>query len=428
MPVSCIAVLVAACAGPLPSPSPEPTWAPSVDTALAKPTAEPSTAAPTSTPEASPPFPTETPTTEPSYAPEPTPEGAEPPRTKVEINPNVVERPGVPPELHDQYWWRDSGDAGQIGTTAQIGLPAGERIITVVDGRVVAARSRLNKGAALVVRSFTTGSVIRAIPTDMRFPDAALVGNQLFWSGEDGAFDGAVSRDLGVWTTDISTEDAPHAIVTPGKALPGGICGRGLSLSPSRANLVARASCIGDNGWTDVIDVRTHDRIRRIQNTDVWALTDDTYVTWDATPTDGLTYGQGGISAYDLGNDAVRWRFPDASAVDRFALYNIGAFGNAFVVQSAWDLGDQAEYRFTIFNPITGQHRLLMREPATGDALSFGREWSNREYIVLEYAWGDLQITGTPISLIRVADGALLQDAFVIDPPFLCNSEYCLRD
>ncbi len=425
-----IGSIVAACAGPTPTASPETSSPPRpTEIAVASPTLEPITSfEPSPTPESTLPAPTATASANPSYEPEPTPEGAEPLRTIVEVNPDVVERPGVPPELHDVAWWNGYGDAGLLGTTAQIGLPKNERIITVVDGRVIAARERPNKGAALIIRDFATGAVIRSIPTDMPYPDAVLVGNELFWSGDDLATDGRATHDLGVWAVDISTNEAPVAIVAPGKALPGAFCTRGLEISPSHATLAARASCYGDNGWTDIIDVVTHERIRRIQDRDLWALTDDTYVSWDGTLTDGLTFGQGGITAYDLATDAVRWRFPNASDVARFALYNVAALGNAFVVQSNWDLGNDAEYRFTIFNPITGTHRLLLRQPAGADAFELGTSWSTREYLVLDYAWEDLRISGTPVSILRVADGTVLRDAFVIDPPFLCNSDYCLRD
>jgi hypothetical protein len=429
----CVGVLIAGCAGPMPtenleqSPSPAPTG-----TAVASPTLEPSQttgADQASTPEPPPPS-TSAPIITPTYEPEPTPESAVPRRTTVEINPTVVERPGVPPELHDRYWWDAFGDAGQLGTTAQIGLPENEQIIEVVDGRVVASRHRPNKGDALIVRDFLTGSVIRSISTDMPYPDAVLVGNELFWAGADLAVDSPPSRDLGVWASDVSTDEPPISIVPPGKALPGVFCTRALEISPSRRTLAARASCYDDNGWIDVIDVETRQRIRRIQDRDVRAITDDTYLSWDGTLTDGLTVGQGGVTAYDLAKDAARWRFPDAADVARFALYNVAAFGNAFVVESFWDLGNSGEFRTTIFNPTTGQHRLLLHEPDGADeALIFDRRSSTRSYLVFDRGWSlDIAITGTPISVLRVSDGVLLRDAFVIDPPFICSNDYCFRD
>ena len=139
-----VAIVIAGCAGPVPSVSPPPI--PSIPSnAAASPGIEPSPSAgpsdalgPTSS---NPPTATATlAETDPPDEPEPTPEGAYPLRTEVEINPNVIDRVGVPEDLYDFYWWRAYGtDAGQVGTTAQIGLPAGEWILTVSNGLVVSA-------------------------------------------------------------------------------------------------------------------------------------------------------------------------------------------------------------------------------------------------------------------------------------------------
>lgn len=421
-----VAALVAACAGPMPSASP------TVETS--NPTIEPtdfsspmpsSTALATATANLQSP----SPTAEPSWEPEPTVEGALPVRTEVEINPNVVDRAGVPADLYDTYWWTDDGDAGQYGTTAQIGLPAGERILTVVDGRVVSVRTARDKDDVLMVREFSTGSVIREIPSAMHWTDAVLVGRRLFWAGvTNDSPDPNAALDGGVWSTDITGAEAPIAIVAPGKALGGALCGRGMDVSPSGATLVATAPCIGKYGWTDVINVESRTRITRLRDTYAEALTDDTYVNWDAEPTDGFTFGMGGITARDLTTTAIRWRFPDIENVDRFLLNQVRAFGSSFVVESSWDTRDGTEGRFTIFNPVSGQHRLLLRQPHSDEAFSLDRNASSPTYVVLAQYSHPIRISGTPISIIRVADGALLRDAFVIDPPWLCSDEYCLRD
>jgi hypothetical protein len=48
--------------------------------------------------------------------------------------------------------------------------------------------------------------------------------------------------------------------------------------------------------------------------------------------------------------------------------------------------------------------------------------------VVLQQWSRPIEVHGTPISIIRLADGRLLRDAFIIDPPFLCSDDWCFRD
>jgi hypothetical protein len=91
-------------------------------------------------------------------------------------------------------------------------------------------------------------------------------------------------------------------------------------------------------------------------------------------------------------------------------------------------MGNFTEDRFTIFNPVTGDHRLLFSEPSTEAAFSLDRMSSNGSYVVLQQWSRPIEVHGTPISIIRLADGRLLRDAFIIDPPFLCSDDWCFRD
>jgi hypothetical protein len=111
-----------------------------------------------------------------SVAPTPT-DGRPPPRTEVEINADITAREGVPASMRGGYWWIGA-DAGLLGTTAHIGLPATECVLHVADGLVVAQRTE-GRGSNLVVRDFTTGSVIREVHTAMAGIQSVVVGRRL---------------------------------------------------------------------------------------------------------------------------------------------------------------------------------------------------------------------------------------------------------
>jgi hypothetical protein len=429
MHVACIALLAAACAGPLPSVSPESSSPEPSEIALASPSAPP--ASPSSAPSFSPttsPVPTETPVASPSYEPDPTPEGALPHRTEVEINPYVVERAGVPPELHDQYWWTPYGDAGPLGTTAQIGLPSDERIITVAEGLVVSADVTYAHAHSIYVRDFKTGELLRQIPTGLSWPQGAVIQGRLFWTGLIPQEGNEKAIDGGVWFADARNREAPAEIVAAGKGLGGWLCGRNLVVSPTAKTMAATASCFGWKGWTDIINVDSQAPVRRIVGANAWAITDDAYALPDSAPSDGLAFGQGGMTAHDIATDALLWRYPDPSNLDRFALLTVMSRGNSFIVESNWDMGNDTEIRITLFQPTTGQHRVLLKQSTTNDVLHLDQSASSANYVVLTTWDRPIDIDGTAISIVRIADAVLLRDVFVIDPPFICSNEWCFRD
>ena len=428
--IALIAALAIGCHGPIPSGSPAFESLTAAATDGASPSAEVlqsnapvDTALPTA-----PSAPTATKASDPT--PEPTREGAHPLRTEVQINDVVVDRPGVPASLYDRYWWTWDGDGGQIGTTAQIGLPAGELIETIDSGVVIAVRLAGDHRWAehdIVVRDFGSGAVIRKISTNLRSLDVVLVGSRLFWTGVL-AGDPEQVIDGGVWTTDVRKDAKPVAIVEPGRVFPGALCGMGLNVSPSGRTLAANALCNGPVLSADIIDTATQTRTIRLREQWVLALTDDAYVVADFHPTDGVTWGQGGVSAYGFEDRALRWRFPNPSDVDRFTSGGNAALGTSFVIRYFWRTDEGAEMVHAVLDAATGHQRVLLRQPYADESLYEEYDASSASHLVLTTGYDlgtQLRLRGTPISVIRLDDGALLREAFEIDPPWLCGTNYC---
>jgi hypothetical protein len=422
-------IVVAGCAGPEPSGSADGAvdTSPSPD-ALLTPSSE-ATQSPmlTLAPSASA-------TAEPTQGPKPTPEGAYSLRTDVQINEDVVDRRGVPADLRDRYWWTPNGDAGLLGTTAQIGLPSDEHIATIEEGIVVATRQlgRDRWGETeLVVRDFESGVVIRKVSTPLRNVGVVLVGSRLFWTGEL-AGDQEAPVDGGVWATDVRKSTDPIEIVRGGRAFPGVLCGRGLSSSPSGRTLAARALCNGSSLWTDLIDTDTQTRINRLQGEWVIALTDDTYVLTDFEPSDGVTWGHGGMSAHDLRTGERLWRFPGEATVDRYVSSQWGALGSNFVTEYYWNASDGTEVVLAVIDSRSGEARTLLVQPDDFNAsLRASFESSASGHLVMADGWDlreQIRLRGTSISVVRIGDGTLIRDAFEIDPPWLCGDNLCRED
>ena len=422
------ATLVVACSPPTPSATPGASLQ-----ANASPSALPS-------PEASVATPTAGPTTSPTFEPEPTPADPSARRTEIEINPNVVDRPGVPADLRDKYWWQAS-DVGLLGTTAQLGLPSGETVIDAAGGLVVSWRARADgeQGTELVVRRFDTGSVLGEVHTLQVRVDARIVGRRLFWTGMragEGCPAGA-NVDGGVWAMDLTAGSAPVALVDPGRVVDCGFGGRALRLSPSGRTLAA--AMFAEPFWIDVIDVARLVRTHRIRDL-VWprAITDDTFVQWDQQPTDGIGFGLGGLTAYDLDDKAVRWAFPGADEVVQFGPGPTVALGSQFFIEYAWNLtpeqpqsSSEIDRVLATFDPPTGERRELLRQrdtPEENDLATIQGELSSASHLTLRLGDDPIGIDGRSFAILDVATGAVTWDAFTIDPPWLCWSEGCLRD
>ena len=206
-PVLCV-ILVAACSGPRPSGSPI------ADASVeASPGASPAATSTTSSPAL-------------SIPPEATAAPTDPGRTDVVVNRDVRDRPGVPEDFYDVYWWTSFGEAGQVGTTARIGVPDGERIITAGSGLVVSAVIEFDGdvGALLRIRDIRTGALVREIETHLLLPAAVIVDRRLYWAAGLRAVgpaepDVGNAIDGGVWAVELDRDEPPTAIVEPGTDL-----------------------------------------------------------------------------------------------------------------------------------------------------------------------------------------------------------------
>ena len=366
---------------------------------------------------------------EPTLEPEPTVPGALPLRTEVEVNSPIVDRPGVPSDLYDTYWWSDYGDAGKIGTTAQIGLPANEWILAMASNLVVSARKSTDDGygrADLFVRDIRSGEVVKEIATTVGDPVATLIGDRLFWAGVDPTSDGVDHViDGGVWTMPLAPGSVPFAIVPAGEDITSlGSAGRArFKQSPSGATLAATVG--GFSGrFTDIIDVKTLKPRTRLDGDAGFALTDDVVLVPDHPPTD---YAEGGVIARDIDTGDVLWRFPRTPMKAPFGVINVEALGPRFVVWFQREAGGRDEFVIGTLKPETGEltERLVV---GSGDPMAgFTVEWTISTSRLLALTRDSL-VEGGPISLLDLDTGTLNPEVFVIDPPWLCYEDYCLRD
>lgn len=193
-------------------------------------------------------------------------------RASAIADPTIVDRPGVPPRLYDNYWivsgaWPDRGArVGQVGTTAQIVLPPSESVLGADAGRVASVAFD-EKGewlvspgglVTIVVRDIRTAKTLRTVETTVIASRGLLVGSLLFWTGWAIPLDPANQVDGGVWVIDLADlTSTPQAIIPAGGSLApfGAPASRGpLAISPSGRTLVsAIVGTAADR--TDVIDV-----------------------------------------------------------------------------------------------------------------------------------------------------------------------------
>jgi hypothetical protein len=333
------------------------------------------------------------------------------------------------------YWWTYYSDAGLIGTTAQIGLPVTEKVLTVADGIVVSARHHpdlFGDSEALVIRDFATGALIREIAVSMDWPHAEVIDGRLFWTGMAWGQNDESPFDAGVWTARIDGNDQPQAIVEPGKVIGSQLSGRRLELSPSKRTMAAITTSLGGDEWTDIIDVQARTRTTRIRDVSINTLTDDLYFV-DEEPTTDAPHTGHGITARDLVTGAVRWRYPDPADEDRFGSNDMRAFGSIVVVDYSWETGNDVEKIIGTFDAATGERRILLRQTWSGteDPLAVDFSVSTPEHLLLAsvYRIGFVIEDGSvPISVLDVVSGSLERNAFVIDPPWYCNDEHCFRD
>jgi hypothetical protein len=427
------AVLVAGCAGPVPSTSAPPASPEATIAGVASPSARPDATATPTFPNAPSPAPIETAQADPT--PRPLPDGALPPRTQVEVNRDIRDRPGVPRDMDDMYWWTEDGDAGQIGTTAQIGLPDGETVLTAAHGFVVSARVRstgfrCDGGCTLIVRDIRTGDTVRRIQTDLSEPVALILPGRIFWAGIEAQsdFNSNVIFDGGVWTAALDGGELV-AIVPPGQDISRfNHAGRlPFRVSPSSRTIASGVGGFADR-FVDVIDVTTLSRRERLPNISAYALTDELVVTGEDPPSD---YPSGGILAIHIATGDVRWRFPSRADVDQFELTNVQALAGALYVDYLWRKGSD-ELRLAEINASTGMARVLLRQTLARDtrALDSLLGISTERHVAFgaNGSLGHLVQRGeASISILDVATGLLSENAFIVDPAFMCFPRYCRR-
>ncbi len=342
----------------------------------------------------------------------------------------------MPADLADRYWWTIDGDAGHVGTTAQIGLPAGERILTVEGGLVVSARPSFNSHFApadLIVRDMRTGDLLRQIASNVGFPYAELVGRQLFWAGMEPSSNADAGRfvDGGVWTARIDDTLTPEVLVRSGRNLTtmGNAERRPLLLSPSGLTLASTVSGSA-SAFTDVIDTSTLDVRTRLDDADLFALTDDTFVVGDSPLTESPD-GRGLIGR-DLATGATLWTFPEAANKDRFSLLDMEQVGTGFLIEYSWRTRN-GQIRLASLDARTGDARSLLVQRANQSRIRYAAfSISSVELIALVPELGPIgsliQSGTVTVSTLDIATREITNDAFVIDPPWLCYPTSCLRD
>jgi hypothetical protein len=413
-------VLIAGCAGPEPSGSPDASI--SVD-------ASPTSIAAQATSSPEPPAPTAT--AQATIEPEPTPDGAAPRRTEIEINQNVVDRPGVPNSIRHLYWWQGS-DVGLLGTTAQLGLPVGEWVLHAKDGLVLSERP-VSDGdrTELLVRRFETGNVVANVRTTLVNVSALLVDRHVFWTGTRPEKVDCAGYNVhgGVWVMDLDDDVGPIAIIEPGQVTGCGMGGLRLSSSPSGETIAALDT--NHPYRVDVIDVDSLSR--RNQFVGFWptAITDDSFIQDNTEPSDFHGPGER-MTAYNLAGGDAQWSFPDRDQADHFAMSWAWAIGSRFLVEYYWNEGrDNVDLVHAMADPLTGYQRVLLRQHDTRedeDLAQVEGDMSSAAHVTLafDYSWeGSGPRT---FAVIDVDSGQVTWDAYTIDPPWLCQSRTCYRD
>lgn len=181
------------------------------------------------------------------------------------VEPNVVDRPGVPAVLYDKYWslW---GQAGQLGTTALLIKPPNEAMLGADAGRVASyvfdeeTEEPLvgPDGVTIIVRDLRTGVTLRTFDSSILPTYGLATGSLLFWTGWSLPRDPIEPTDGGVWVVDLAEPgSAPRAIIPPSDlaATYGSHADRGrLRLTDGGRTIITIVG--GDSGKaTQIIDV-----------------------------------------------------------------------------------------------------------------------------------------------------------------------------
>ena len=358
-----------------------------------------------------------------------------PVRTAIEVNSPIIDRPAIPADLVDGWWW-SALEAGSVGTTAQLGVPVTERVLHADAGLVVSARfpgeNDVNGGpVTIVVRDISTGTLIREVATSLRQPVAKLIGRRLFWAGEQvnpPGSDDALTIDGGIWETDVDGTSQPIAVVPGGTDITNlNYAGRtSFDVSPTGRTL---ASGVGGfaGRWTDIVDVDGLRSRTRLNGDAVFALTDDTILVPDHVP--GDTAG-GGVFAKDIATGRTLWQFPESGVEPPFGVIGVAALGSRFVVHFLRQVSGGEEIVFGTLDPVTGKLvERLVRSPDTAvSGMVVAWSISTPHTLVLAPDGLDSAIAdGTPLSILDLTTGTFTRDTFVIETRWFCYPEVACR-
>lgn len=339
----------------------------------------------------------------------------------------------MPSDLYGLYWWTEYGDAGQIGTTAQIGLPADEQIVAAASGFVVSAR-RLTSGyfarVDLLVRDIRSGALIEEITANVGAPVAAIVGDRVFWAGVDPTSNGDDrSIDGGVWTMQLGSHAEPIAVIPAGEDISSfGSAGRvPFQVSPTGRTI---ASAVGGftGRFTDIIDIVGLTTRTRLPGVAVFTLTDEVAIASDEGPTDAP---RGFVKALAIETGKVLWRFPKLEDRDKLGVMPIKVAGAAFVGQVDRLVSEDSVV--TAFEPASGARRSLLVQSAalpTDIVLRVISSLAGAQHVALGRggSLSDLLFeAGEGASVLDLKTGDLVRDAFTLDTPWLCYPDYCIR-
>jgi hypothetical protein len=80
---------------------------------------------------------------------------------------------------------------------------------------------------------------------------------------------------------------------------------------------------------------------------------------------------------------------------------------------------------------LTGERRVLLRQHDTSahdDLAHVQADLSSASHLTLEHGFGPTGAGERRLAVLDVASGVVTPDAYTIDPPWLCFTEYCFRD
>jgi hypothetical protein len=338
-----------------------------------------------------------------------------PPASAAVVERDIVDRPGVPPELYDKYW-EALGQAGHVGTTARIEIPRNEEIVAA-DGGFVATYPVIRdeqlgtseivvgaSGVTILVRDIRTGAVIRAIETGIVVRTGVMKGSLLFWIGTTMP-DGPQSTDAGVWVVDIADPSSnPRAIIEPADL--GDAYGPNASRSRPRIGDQGRvvfSSIVGDRASaTQVIDVAGLALHRTMSD-----------LALEIASQTALVRRADGLVVLNLATGQ-----PVGRALGATEVYRAFVANGEFLVQYAPG-GGRGVY-ITAIAIDSGDTRQLLHQPQGVRTTDMSPDLSAGNLIVLlddDWDYGAAGEAFVSVTLLNAESGALQPQAFTIGNP-----------